>query len=68
VEHDDRWTMTADAYVDLGAVSFDLTRPHTGRERMDAILMSVVIHRFTLDLKGTWMSSARGSDGDHGQR
>jgi hypothetical protein len=41
VQHDDRWTMPADAYVDPGAVGFDLTRLHTGREGVDAILMSV---------------------------
>jgi hypothetical protein len=55
--------MPADAYVDLGAVGFDLTRLHTGREGVDAILMSVVVHRLTPGLKGTWMSSPRGSDG-----
>src|ERR1700722_3340623 len=63
VQHDDRWTMPADAYVDLGAVGFDLTRLHTDREGVDAILMSVVVHRITLGLKGTWMGSPRGSDG-----
>jgi hypothetical protein len=47
VQHDDRWTMPADAYVDLGAVGFDLTRLHTGREGVDPILMFVVVHRFT---------------------
>ena len=45
VQHDDRWTMPADAYVDLGAVGSDLTRLHTGREGVDAILMPVVVHR-----------------------
>jgi hypothetical protein len=53
VQHDDRWTMPADAYVDLGAVGFDLTRLHTGREGVDAIVMSVVVHRFTPILEGT---------------
>jgi hypothetical protein len=47
VQQDDRWTMPADAYVDLGAVGLDLTRLHPGRERVDAILMSVVAHRIT---------------------
>jgi hypothetical protein len=56
VQHDDRWTMPADAYVDLGAVGFDLTRLHTGREGVDAILMSVVGHRFTPGLKGKLLS------------
>jgi hypothetical protein len=37
----------ADAYVDLRAVGFDLTRLHTGREGVDAILKCVVVHRFT---------------------
>jgi hypothetical protein len=37
--------MTADTYVDLGAVGFDLTRLHAGREGVDAILMPVVVHR-----------------------
>src|SRR5258708_6154195 len=45
MQHDDRWTMPADAYVDLGAVGLDLMRLHTGREGVDAILMSVVVHR-----------------------
>src|SRR4051794_24257807 len=53
VQHDDRWTMSADAYVDLGAVGFDLTRLHTGREGVDAVLMSDVVHRFTPRFKGT---------------
>src|SRR6266566_2760178 len=48
-------TTPADAYVDLGAVGFDLTRLHTGREGVDAILMSVVVHRFIPGLKGTWL-------------
>src|SRR5258705_3448163 len=43
VQHDARWTMPADAYVDLGAVGFDLTRLHARREGVDAILMSVVV-------------------------
>jgi hypothetical protein len=55
--------MPANAYVDLRAVGFDLTRLHTGREGVDAILMSVVVHRIALGLKGTWMGSPRGSDG-----
>jgi hypothetical protein len=55
VQHDDGWTMPADAYVDLGAVGFDLTRLHTGWEGVDAILMFVVVHRFTPDVKGTWL-------------
>src|SRR6266446_4467681 len=42
VQHDDRWTMPADAYVDLGAVGFDLTQLHTRREGVHAILVSVV--------------------------
>ena len=46
VQHDDRWTMPADAYVDRGAVSFDLTRLHTGREGVDAVPMFVVVPRF----------------------
>src|SRR4051812_35952580 len=52
VQHDDRWTMPADAHVDLGAVGFDLTRLHTGREGVDAVLMSVVVHRFTPRFQG----------------
>jgi hypothetical protein len=55
MQHDDRWTMPGDAYVDLGAVGVDLTRLHTGRAGVDAILMSIVVHRFTPDLKGTWL-------------
>src|SRR3954468_13534633 len=35
--------MPPDAYVDLGAVGFDLTRLHTGREGVDAILMFVAV-------------------------
>jgi hypothetical protein len=35
VQHDDRWTVPADAYVDLGVVGLDLTRLHTGREGVD---------------------------------
>src|SRR4051794_11601903 len=58
VQHDDRWTMSADAYVDLGAVGFDLTRLHAGREGVDAVLMSDVVHRFTPPLKGTGPLSA----------
>jgi hypothetical protein len=48
VQHDDRRTITADAYVDLGAVGFDLVRLHAGGEGMDAIPTSVVVHRATL--------------------
>src|SRR4051794_7577035 len=55
VEHDDGWTVPADAYVDLGAVGFDLTRLHAGREGVDSVLMSGVAHRFTPGLKGTWL-------------
>src|SRR3954465_4436004 len=55
VQHDDCSTLPADAYVDLGAVRFDLTRLHTGREGVDALLMSVVVHRFTPGLEGTWL-------------
>src|SRR3954469_1702953 len=58
VQHEDRWTIPADAYVDLRAVGFDLTRLHTGREGVDAVLMSVVVHRFTPGLKGTWLPQA----------
>jgi hypothetical protein len=35
--------MPPDPYVDLGAVGFDLTRLHTGREGVDAILMFVAV-------------------------
>jgi hypothetical protein len=41
--------MTADPHMDLGAIGFDLTRLHTGRDGVDAILMSVVVHHFTQD-------------------
>src|SRR4051795_10885279 len=58
VQHDDRRAMSADAYVDLGAVGFDLTRLHTGREGVDAVLMSDVVHRFTPRFKGTGALSA----------
>jgi hypothetical protein len=53
VQHDDRRTMSADANVDLGAIGFDLTQLHTGREGVDAIVVSVVVHRLTPGLKGT---------------
>jgi hypothetical protein len=43
--------MPADAYVDLGAVGFDLTRLHSGREGVNGIRLSVVVHRFTPGLK-----------------
>jgi hypothetical protein len=49
----DRRTMPADAYVDRNAVGFDLMRLHRRREGMDTILMSVIVHRFTPNLKGT---------------
>src|SRR3954468_6696398 len=63
VQHDDRRTLPADAYVDLGAVRFDLTGLHTGWEGVDAILMSVVVHRFTPGLEGTWLRR-RGRPGE----
>jgi hypothetical protein len=39
VQHDDRWTVAADTHVDLGAVGSDL-------EGVDAVVMSVVVHRY----------------------
>jgi hypothetical protein len=45
--------MPADTYVDRDAVGFDLMRLHRSREGMDTILMSFIVHRFTLNLKGT---------------
>lgn len=61
LQHDDRWTLPADAYVDLGTIGFDLTRLHPLREGLDAIPMSVVVHRFTPGLKGTWLGAAAGA-------
>src|SRR4051794_3717181 len=55
--------MPADAHVDPGAVGFDLTRLHTGREGVDAILMSVVVHRFYSRFEGTWVPQARAARG-----
>jgi hypothetical protein len=43
--------MVADTHMDRDAVGFDLTRLHRGREGIDAILMSVVAHRFTPGLR-----------------
>ncbi|MBO3678691.1 hypothetical protein [Streptomyces sp. NEAU-YJ-81] len=63
VQHDDRWTMPADAYVDLGTVGFDLTRLHTGREWVNAILMPVVVHRFTPGFEGNMAPTARTAGG-----
>jgi hypothetical protein len=51
VQHDDRWTMTADPHMDGCTVGFDRPRLHHSREVMDAILMSVIVHRFTPNLK-----------------
>jgi hypothetical protein len=39
--------------VDRDAVGFDLMRLHRSREGMDTILMAVIVHRFTPNLKGT---------------
>ena len=43
VQHNNRRTMPADAYVDRDAVGFDLMRLHRSREGMDTILMSVIV-------------------------
>jgi hypothetical protein len=40
--------MPSDAYVHRDAVDFDLMRLHRSREGMDTILMSFIVHRFTL--------------------
>jgi hypothetical protein len=55
VQQYDHRAMPADAHMDRGAIRFDLTRPHTDREGVDAILTSVVVHHFTPGLKGTWL-------------
>jgi hypothetical protein len=43
VQHNNRRTMPAHAYVDRDAVGFDLMRLHRSREGMDTILMSVIV-------------------------
>jgi hypothetical protein len=53
VQHNNRRTMPADAYVDRDAVGFDLMRLHRSREGMDTILTPVIVHRLTPNLKGT---------------
>jgi hypothetical protein len=53
VQHNNCRTTPSDAYVDREAVGFDLMRLHRSRKGMDTILMSVIVHRSTPNLKGT---------------
>jgi hypothetical protein len=53
VQHDHCRAMTADPHMDGCTVGFDLMRLHRSREGMDTIPMSVIVHRFTPNLKGT---------------
>jgi hypothetical protein len=45
LQHDDRWTMTADPHMDGCTVGFDRPRLHHGREGINPIYVGIPAHR-----------------------
>ncbi|HEY2606834.1 MAG TPA: hypothetical protein VGJ10_12710 [Paraburkholderia sp.] len=44
VQHDDRWTMTADPHMDGCTVGFDRPRLHHSREGINTIYVGMLAH------------------------